>query len=271
MFGVLAEAFNIMTGFVGYAAFGNTAFLGLGAYTVALVLEAGVSYPLAILIGGLVAAVTCIAIGTPILRLRGHYFAIATLGLVVAVQALVLNLRSITNGAKGWSFPILHQDPRVAATTWYYWMLGILVACSITVWWIARSRFGYALRSIKAAETEAGSFGINTALYKIAAWAISAFYIGLAGGAWALWIGYIDPSSAFDASFGVKFSIMAILGGMGTVIGPIVGAVIVETVAQLVWGALLVYHMAALGLIIMVVILFFPGGLMELVQGWLGN
>jgi branched-chain amino acid transport system permease protein len=262
MFAVLSEAFNIITGFTGYPAFGNTAFLGLGAYTVAITVDKGLWYPLGILAAGLVALTVCAAVGAPILRLRGHYFAIATLGFAVATREILTNLRSITHGGMGYPLPILERDPRIAGATWYYWMLAIFVACFLSAWWISRSRFGYALRSIKAAEWEAASFGINTTLYKLAAWILSAFYTGLVGGVWALWIAYIDPSSAFQASWGVKFSIMAILGGVGTVLGPVLGAVIVETLMQIVWGTFLEYHLGVLGLAVIIIILFFPGGLM---------
>jgi len=264
MFAVISEAFGIITGFAGYPAFGNTAFLGLGAYTVAITVDRGLWYPLGILAGGLVAVTVCAVVGAPILRLRGHYFAIATLGFSVATREVITNLRSITHGGMGFPVPILQRDPKVAGITWYYWMLAIFVACFLTAWWVSRSRFGYALRSIKAAEWEAASFGINTTQCKLAAWILSAFYTGLAGGVWALWIAYIDPSSAFHMSWGVKFSIMTILGGVGTVVGPVLGAVIVEILMRIVWGAFLEYHLGVLGLLVIVIILYCPGGLMAI-------
>jgi len=266
MFAVLAEAFNIITGFAGYPAFGNTAFIGLGAYTVAITVDRGLWYPLAILAGGLVAVLVCAIVGTPILRLKGHYFAIATLGFAVAVREILTNLRSITRGGMGYPLPILESDPRIAGITWYYWMLGIFVVCFVVTWWISGNRFGYALRSIKAAEWEAASFGINTSLSKLVAWMLSAFFCGLVGGVWALWIAYINPTSAFRASWGVKFSVMAILGGLGTVIGPVLGAAIIEILMEMVWGQFLEFHLGALGLAVIIVIIFFPGGLMGVLR-----
>jgi len=270
MLAVLALAFAIMTGFTGYPAFGNLGFFGLGAYTVAVLLQKGVWYPLGLLAGGIVAVVVCAIIGTAILRLRGHYFAIAGLGFTVATREIITNLRSITHGAQGivLRIPGLQGRPWAFAATWYYWILAILVACLSTVWWISRSRFGYALRSIKTAELESATFGINTTRYKVAAWVISSFYAGLAGAVWALWLGCIDPVSAFERGISVKFSIMANFGGVGTVFGPLLGALILETLIQLVWGALLKWYLGVLGALIILIILFVPGGLMELLGDW---
>ena len=268
MFAILSQSFGLITGFVGYPAFGNTAFFGFGAYTVAILVDNNLWYPLAILGAGVTSAILCMIVGAPILRLKGHYFAIATLGFVIAVREIFTNLKTITRGSMGWILPIVETDVTKSAITWYYWMFAILIICHFTIWRIQNSRFGYALRSIKAAETEAATFGVNTTRYKLFAWIISAFFTGLAGGVWALWITYIDPSFAFHYSFSIKFSIMAILGGVGTVFGPILGAIIVEGISQFAWGTFLEWNMAVLGFMVMIVILFFPGGLMELPQKW---
>lgn len=268
MFATLAQAWNIITGFTGYPAFGNTAFFGVGAYALAiLVTKAGLGIPAAIVLAGLAAAAFCAVIGLPILRLQGHYFAIATLALSLFVREAAANLGWLTNGAIGIVLPTLASgSPEEITRPYYYLMLLVLVACCACTWWVSVSRFGYGLRSIKADEDAAACFGINTTLYKLVAWVLSAFFTGLAGAVWALWITFIDPQSAFNLAIAVKFSVMALLGGLGTVAGPVLGALLVEVLTQAIWGAFYAVHLAVLGLAIMLIVLLMPGGLMQLLH-----
>lgn len=267
MFATLAQAWNIITGFAGYPAFGNIAFFGVGAYALALLTKAGLGYHLAIFAAGLVASAYCALFSRPLLRLKGHYFAIATLALALFTREAVTNLRSFTNGASGIVLPtIIKGPPAEVFQVYYFLMLIVLVACCACTWWVSRSRFGYGLRSIKADEDAAATFGINTTLYKSVAWVLSAFFTGLAGAVWALWITYIDPLSAFRLSVAVKFSVMALLGGLGTVVGPVLGAALIEIVTQTIWGAFFEFHLAVLGLVIILIVLLMPEGLVLLIR-----
>jgi branched-chain amino acid transport system permease protein len=264
MWAILAQSFNIITGFVGYPAFGNTVFFGVGAYAMGLAHTSGVPPVIAIPLAGVIAAAYCAIVGVPILRLKGHYFAIATLGLMLFTRETVTNMRDLTKGSSGIILkPIVEGTPAEVFPFYYYLMLAVLAACTTTTWWITRSRFGYGLRSIKADEDAAASFGINTTSYKVIAWAMSAFFTGLAGAIWALWLTFIDPTSAFSMSMAATFSVMALLGGLGTVLGPLLGALIVELSTQVILGAFYDLHLAVTGLLIILIVLLLPNGLVR--------
>jgi branched-chain amino acid transport system permease protein len=142
-------------------------------------------------------------------------------------------------------------------------MFGILVACFLTAYIISKNRIGYALRAIRANEDAAEMSGIQTTYYKILAWAISAFFTGLIGGVYAYWFTFIEPANVFDIMIAVKAFVMMLLGGAGTVLGPVLGATVLELVSELVWGEFLTLHMLMFGSIIVLVILFIPSGMME--------
>jgi branched-chain amino acid transport system permease protein len=267
MFAVLAQAWNIIAGFAGYPAFGNTAFFGIGAYVVAILMRSGVPFEIALAGAGIIALIACGVIGGPILRLRGHYFAIGTFAVALATRELISNGGELTGSVSGMVLPFTGSgSPLDIARPFYLWMLGILAACTAVVYWISRSRYGYALRSIKADEDAAATFGIDTQRYKLSAWMLSALFTALAGGVWATWIGFIDPPSAFHLTISLKFSVIALLGGLGSVAGPILGAIIVEGSTEYVWGSFVEYHLAALGVVIIFVVLLMPGGLMRVIR-----
>jgi branched-chain amino acid transport system permease protein len=266
MFATAAQALNIIAGYTGYPAFGNVVFFGIGAYwTAVLMTEYSASFPLALATSTLAALLLALVAGPPLLRLRGHYFAIGTLALNEAVRAIVENL-GVTGGGKGLSLPIPPGSAEGIATLFYYLFLGAMGLALLVSWLVARSRFGAGLRAIRDQEEAAESLGVHTTRAKTAAWGISAMLTGLAGGIWAYWIGYIDPGGAFDMTIAVKLFVMALLGGMGTLLGPIIGAFFIELAATLVWSNFLNYHLLILGLIIVAVVLFLPGGLARFVR-----
>lgn len=267
MFAVLAQSINIIAGFVGYPAFGNVVFFGLGAYgTGVMVVQFQTSVATGILVGLLLCAVVVLIIGPPLLRLRGHYFAIATLGLNEAVKAVIANLTDLTGGGKGLSLPL--PDATVQQTALlFYWLFLVLAGIGMLVavmFW--STRFGYACRAIRANEDGAESLGINTTYYKTAAWLISALLAGAAGGLYAEWIGYIEPPVVFDMTIAVKAFVMFLLGGAGTILGPMFGAALVELLTTLTWSHLLSYHLAVLGIIIMAAAVLIPNGIQTFVR-----
>jgi branched-chain amino acid transport system permease protein len=252
MFAVIAESINLMAGFLGYPAFGNIVFFGLGAYGTAVAIDQFSWPPPAAIAAGLVlCAAVVLIIGPPLLRLRGHYFAIATLGLNEAAKAVVSNLTELTGGGKGLSLPIPTVSVEVTSRN-YFWLFLALTVCSVGACAGMRvTRFGYACRAILANEEGAESLGINATLYKTSAWLISALLTGAAGGLYAQWVGYIDPPAVFDMTLAVKGFVMFLIGGAGTVVGPVVGAAVVELASNLAWRHLLKYHLAVLGVLIM--------------------
>jgi branched-chain amino acid transport system permease protein len=260
MYGVLAQATNILMGFSGYVPFGNVVFFGIGAYFTGLaMLNWGFPFFAALLFGAVVCFAFAVAIGHPILKLKGHYFAIATMGVSEAIKQIATNV-NITGGGMGYNLPLIPLEVRTAYFFFYFLMFLALVVVSLTAYWISKNRIGYALRAIMANEDGAKSLGINTPYYKVLAWGISAFFTGIAGGIFAYWYGYIDPPSVFDIVIAVRFIIMILLGGVGTIIGPILGAFFVELLTETVWSKFLSLHLGVLGTIIVLVVIFMPRG-----------
>lgn len=259
MFTAVTQSINIMAGFIGYPAFGNVVFFGLGAYGTAVAIVKFQLPHIAALAAGLaVCAALVLIVGPPILRLRGHYFAIATLGLSETMKAIVVNLTGLTGGGMGLSLPVPSESVELSARNFYWMFLALAFAGVLIAAFLRMSRFGYACRAILANEEGAESMGINTTLYKTAAWLISALTAGLAGGIYVLWVGYIDTPSVFDITISVKGFVMFLIGGAGTVLGPVIGAVLVELAANLTWSHLLKYHLAVLGIIIMTAAVLIP-------------
>ncbi len=266
MFAALAQSVNFMAGFTGYADFGNVVFFGIGAYTTTLLMtRLAVPFPLAFLAGGVVAAAAAAIVGVPLLRLRGHYFAIATLGVLEAVREITTNV-SFFGGGMGITLPVFTDAPEPFFRMIYYAMLAALLAYTAIAWWLTRSRFGYALRTIKSDEEAAAVLGIPATRYKVTAWAMSAGCTGLVGGIYAYWLKYIEPPFVFDIMISVKAWIMMLLGGAGTLFGPIAGAFLLELLSVFIWGQFLRGHMLILGAAIVLVVLFMPAGFMELAR-----
>ena len=264
MFATITLALNFIAGYAGYAAFGNVVFMGIGAYTTAIfMVKAGIPWWIGVLSGGVLSALYAILLGLPILRLRGHYFAICTLGVNEATKQFTLIWESLTEGGMGITLPLTSLKIQDFYMLIYFVMFGVLLACFLTTYLISRNRIGYALRAIRANEDAAEMSGIRTTYYKVVAWAISAFFTGLVGGIYAYWFTFIEPANVFDIMIAVKAFVMMLLGGGGTVLGPILGATVLELVSELVWGEFLTLHMLIFGGIIILVILFMPSGMME--------
>ena len=266
MYAALAQSINFMAGFTGYADFGNVVFFGIGAYTTTLLMtRAGVPFVPAFLAGGCVAALAASVVGVPLLRLRGHYFAIASLGVLEAVREITTNV-AFFGGGMGITLPVVAEAPEPFFRLIYYAMLAAVCAYTAFAWWLTRSRFGYALRTIKSDEEAAGVIGIAATRYKVAVWAVSAGCTGLVGGLYAYWLKYIEPPFVFDIMISVKAWIMMLLGGAGTLLGPIAGAFILELLSVFIWGQFLRGHMLILGAVIMLTVLFMPAGFMDLAR-----
>jgi branched-chain amino acid transport system permease protein len=264
MFGALASATNIIAGYTGYPAFGNVVFFGLGAYTTALAMtKFRTSFWTSLAVGIVICCLYAAVIGFPLLRLRGHYFAIATLGMNEATRAIIENL-GFTGGGMGLSLPLLKGDVEIVNRYFYFLMLGLLVGTLGVSFWLSRTRFGYGCRAIRFDEEAAASCGVPTTRFKIVAWVLSALFTGMAGAAYAHWVGYVEPPVVFDMAIAVKMFVMMLLGGSGTVFGPLLGAFLIELVGLVAWTQFLNYHTAALGLIVIAVVIFVPGGLMSL-------
>jgi branched-chain amino acid transport system permease protein len=262
MYAVLAQSWNFIGGMAGYPSFATAAFFGLGAYTSAILQGQGVPALLSWACAGPVAAVFAALIGGAILHLRGHYFAIASL--IVAEM-----LPDLTGGGKGMNLPILRISIAAEAKFFFYVMLALALVCTAAAIVTRRSKLGFGLRCIQQNEDAANIVGVNAYAYKTAAFALSAVFAGIAGAIYASWVKYIEPPDVFDLLLAVKPMVMVLLGGLGTVFGPALGAVILLAFEELVWRNFLTIHAAALGVIIVILILFLPNGILSTVSGWL--
>ncbi len=268
LFAAIATGSNIIIGFTGYPAFGNIAFFGVGAYvTGVLMTNYSFSFfttlPIAALFGILIATL----LGIPILRLKGHYFAIATVGVMETIKEIVDNMTEITGGGLGLTLPIMQGEPEYIYKFFYYTMLLSLLFSLLIVYMISKIKQGFALRAIRVDEDAASVIGIHTSLYKTFAWAISAGLVAITGGIYAYWISYIDPTTVFGGTYPVKMFAMILLGGSTSVIGPMVGAFILEIISELVWSKFIEIHGMVLGLLIVFIILFLPKGIFETFKG----
>ncbi len=265
MFVVLAAAWNIIGGLTGYAAFGNVAFFGLGAYTVGVLTDrAHAPFAVALPLAPLVPAAFAALIGAPLLRLRGHYFAIATLGTGIAVGEVIKNIDAL-GGATGLFPPIL----RHADWLFFYLMAGTAALAVLITWLVLRSRFGYGLIAIRENEEAAAVLGVNTTLYKVAAFCIAAALCGLAGGIFAQWNSFINQESVFPTEYNVYMILMAMVGGAGTLFGPVAGAIVVEWLILTLAGqaSFAVYAQVGLGVLLAVTVIFLPRGVVDFFGG----
>jgi branched-chain amino acid transport system permease protein len=284
MFIVMATAWNIIGGITGYAAFGNVAFFGIGAYTTGmLIAKAKWPFLLALPFAPIMSAAFAALVGLPLLRLRGHYFAVASLGVGVAVGELVQNIdyqgQPVFGGASGLFLPIYLSSNR---GLYFFSLMTAAAAVSIAVtWWVLRSRFGYGLIAIRENEEAASVLGVNTTAYKVAAFALAAALTGLAGGIFSQWNVFINQDNTFPIEYNVQMILMALLGGTGTVFGPAAGAILLQLLIQFLGGTLPISFalpfvseaarpivaQVILGLLLIGVVIFVPRGVIDFFGG----
>lgn len=287
---VLAMTWNLQGGEMGYNTFGNILFYGLGMYLTASV-QVGMFFPLAewtesggektfvhttaqyfqgigvgLLVAAIIPAIVAGAIGYAILGLRGHYFAICTLGLGIAAGEIAGGIEIIGAG-QGFTtppFPAEIVDNEARGKFFYFLSFALLVGTFVFVKYIYGSRFRLILNAIRDNEDKAEAMGIETMRYKITGWVISAFFVGLAGGLVGNIVGYIEPVEvAFDGrEMGVFMVLMCILGGKGTLWGPVIGASVFHIFKESFWSFFLGWQYVALGVLIIVIVVYLPEGIM---------
>jgi branched-chain amino acid transport system permease protein len=242
-----------------YLSLATAAFLGVGIYTAATL---GMHWPLpfVILAGGLLSFVLAIVTGAITLRLRGIYFAIFTFGLGELIKYLLLWYEIEFTGTRG-RFVIVVDNEII-----YYYMLGIFVVLFVVTYLIRRSKYGLALQSIGENEDAAAHTGINTVLLKVMTFGISAFFMGAAGATIATRWTYVDPYIAFNYVNSFMPVLMAIFGGMGHLVGPVLGAAIFAYLQELLTTKLPYLYMLIFGLVLVIAILYLPSGLVGIVQ-----
>jgi len=256
---VLALSFDIVGGYTGYINLGHAAFFGIGAYAFGICVRAGMPVLLA---GGaaiLLTALFAALISYPFFRLRGPYFALATFGLLKLCEELALTLSGLTGGSGGLS--VVWPEN---LTLSYFLNLSLAVCTFLTVWLVTRSRFGLGLVSIREDEPVARAFGVSVVWYKCAALVVSALPAAALGPVYLSDRLYINPGEMFGLETALMPITMAILGGSGLLIGPVVGVAFLSLVQEVLWTQLGVLRLASLGLVLALVGLFMPGGLVRL-------
>lgn len=267
---LFALTWDINGGQMGYNSFGNVFFFGIGVYACALVqVHSGLSYYpglfVGIVAGAVCAAVAALVLGPAMLAIRGHYFAIATLGLAVAAGDLASAWEYI-GAASGMAPPVYPGAIEGRSRFYYYLMFALAVLTFFAVRRLYAARIGLAINAIRDDEQKALAMGLHTTRYKVFAWCACALLLGAAGGPVGNLVGYIAPTDlAFAGStFGVWMVLMAVLGGKGTLWGPVLGATVFHVTQEFFWTYLLGWQRVAMGLLIVVIVVFFPTGIL----GW---
>ena len=268
MYAILALSWNIVGGFAGYPSFATAAFFGFGAYATAILLGKGVPLSVAVIGSLVICFLLAATLGIVLLRLRGHYFAIASLSLVEVFRELVNNATDLTGGGMGLNIPLASGSGILAdATFFFYAMWGLLLITAVVVVIVSGSKLGFGLNCIRQNETASNMVGLNSTLYKSVAFGLSACFVGAAGGIYAAWVHYIDPSDVFDILYSVKPIVMALMGGLGSPLGVVCGAFVYLGLEEVVWRNYIQIHSGVLGLMIIVLLLFLPHGLISLRSG----
>ncbi len=276
----LATAWNIMGGYTGYISLGHAGFFGFGSYTLGLTLahlhiKGGYEPFLFVPLAGLATALLALIVGWFALRTRAATFVIVTIALMFMLQLLAENLVGLTGGGAGLSFPIPVEWGGDFFNTPFYYAMFVLAAVALGVSWLIRnSKFGLGLLAIRDDEDKALAVGVPTRAFKLTAFVVSAAFVGMIGGVYGYYVTYIYPQFVVDPLIGISMVLMVFLGGLGTLTGPVLGAVILEP-AQL-WlaynyGASKLY-LVLYSAVFLLVILFMPRGIVpsavELYERW---
>jgi branched-chain amino acid transport system permease protein len=275
LYAVMAQSWNLVAGYGGQISLGSHAFFGLGAYTTAILWSGNYLWrslydshpniyyfdPVTMLLGGFVAALAAVLIGLPLLsKLHGDYFALGTLGFGEIVKVIFVNGGDFTGGAFGIVAPASSFDTLRP----HYWVgLGLMVATALAIRALMRSRYGLALIAVRDDEMAASANGIDTLKVKVAAFAGSAFIAGVAGSLYTFYIFHVGPDSVFDLDWMLLPLMMTVVGGTGTLLGPILGALVMYAVFDLARIVVPDYHPVISGLTIILAMLFLPKGLMR--------
>lgn len=262
MWMIIASSWNLISGFTGYVDFGHGVFFGIGGYVTAiLVAKLGWAFGPTVPLAALTCALFALLIGYPLLRLRGVYFSIAMLGAFLAVRELVLISTPLTGGARGITLP-----PEVDRDFFYYLFLGGALIVVTLAWLLRRSQLGTSLMAIKDDEEGAEARGINTTLLKLTVFCLSAGITGAVGACWAYQMTFIDPGIMFRDSFLINVAIIATLGGLGTVWGPVIGSVVFLLVRDTLWANQGNWFLVVFGAFLIVLVLFMPEGIVGTIQ-----
>ena len=252
----LAYGWNIISGYAGYFSFGQVAFFGTGAYVVGLlVVDRGVPWYLAALAGGAVALVLAVPIGYVMLRLRGPFFSLGMFGLAQTARVLI-SASPLSGGGAG-----LYLPPGSELRVVYWWTLGVAALAFAMTAWLDRSAFGLRLQALREDEQTAATLGVDVVRAKIGAFALSAAIPALLGGGYAWFLTYVDPEAVFSPRLDLQSVVMTIFGGIGTLWGPLVGAVLMTQVSEALWARFPQAYLMIFGGLLVALLILLPRGI----------
>jgi len=278
LFAAAGTAWNIFSGYTGYIALGHAAFFGIGCYTIALMCKwfntPGGWEPFKYVpVAGVVAAVFALPLGAIALRTRRHTFVVITIAMFFIFQYLATNLHDLTNGTTGLSLPIPLWSGNAFNLPFYYVALAILLLAIAVSLYVRNSKYGLELLAIRDDEDRARGLGVRTGMAKLSAFVLSAFFVGMLGAIWAYYLEAIYPAFAFNPLFDVLVALLAFLGGLGTISGPLLGALIVIPVQQYfnIYYAQSGYSLMFFGAMFLIVILLLPQGIVPALSRLIRN
>jgi branched-chain amino acid transport system permease protein len=267
---IVTQAWNLVAGYAGQVSMGQHAFFGLGAYTTAIIwlhdiTKTGYYFdPVTMILSGLVPVVLAIVIGIPLLsRLHGDYFALGTLGIGEIVKVIFVKGGKFTGGSDG-----LHLDSSIYSSLKPYYWVGLLLAVCVTtvVYFLMRSKVGLALGAIREDETSAASHGVRVLRYKMIAFTLGAFFAGICGSLYGMYLFNINPDAMFRLDWTLYPVLMCVIGGSGTILGPVIGVFFMTAVFSIADVFFVGMQPVLAGILIILVMKFMPGGLISLIQ-----
>ena len=266
---LLGVSWNLLGGFAGQVSFGHATFFGVGAYaTMILYLRLGLAPWYGMALGGAASMLVSLPIGLICFRLRGPYFSLSTLAVAEIVRLVALNWDALTNGPVGLlitALPPVRLGGRMldweSKAPFYFIIAALAALAMLATWRLSRARLGAYLLAIREDEDAAESVGIDTVRAKVLTLALSAFFTGLAGGFYGLYFRYVDPDAVFPIALSVEMVFIAVVGGLATVIGPVIGAVFLTTLGELFRERFQVGHLIFYGLFMMLAIRYLPEGI----------
>jgi len=268
LYALLGMSWNLLGGYTGQISFGHAAFFGTGAYTsTLLLLRFGLSPWLGMFVGAVLALLLSLPLGWLTFRLRGPYFALATLAFAEVVRVIVYNWDSLTGGGDGLN--ILANLGGIVR--FYYIILGLTVAGTLVMRGCVRSRWGYFLNAIREDEDAAEALGVPATRMKLTVLAISAFFVALAGSFFASYQLYINPDLVYESQISIQMIVVTIVGGIGTFEGPVVGALVIVPLSEYFRGLSPVANPLIYGLFIVIFMMFLPEGIVSRVRSLLGR
>jgi ABC-type branched-subunit amino acid transport system ATPase component/ABC-type branched-subunit amino acid transport system permease subunit len=273
VFAIGAGGLNIITGFAGYVSLGQGAFVGLGGYTIGVLATRfdGVSPWLWVPVAGVVAAVVSFVLGLVSLRARGPSFVIITVAFLFLVQVIAVNWVDVTGGTAGLTLPLPTWDRDIINWPFYYALVAILAVQLLLTWWIRRTKLGMGLIAIREDETKAATIGINLPVQKIVGFVASSVFVGMGGAVYGYYLTFIDPRGMFSILLSVQIILSLLLGGRGTLWGPVLGAFLIEPLNEIAnnnFGGGNA-RLFLFGGLLMLVVIWMPKGILPTVEGFL--